>query len=545
MLGSQYQARRDRTCFSASLFTAMAASILGLLGIFAPADAQNSPQSAPAAASRNTALPAPLSADDVARYRRIFVLQGAARWAEADREIAGLGDRLLMGNIEAQRYLSPHYRTDYAELSAWLASYADEPDAGAVYTLATNRKAEGMPPLTRPMAAGGSLAAYDEDDVEARPVRGGDFDEIDGADDTDTSRNAPSAIWSEGLEAWRRGHIEDALRRFEGLAHAANQSPWTISAAAFWAARAELRSRHPEQFDQWLAVAAEHSRTFYGLLARRTLGVDSYLDFEPEAFTELDAQILTGVPAGKRALALLQVGDTGRAEAELRTLASRAAPNVVQTLLALTERANMPELSVSLSQRMAAGATSRHERGLYPMPGWTPKGGFKIDRALLYALMRQESKFQPVAHNASGASGLMQLMPGTARAMASHLALKSGRFNDPEINLALAQQYVSELLEDGHINGNLLLAVTAYNVGAGGVARYQGAPGTRSDPLMFAESISNHETRIFVHHVLTNYWIYRQRLGQPTPDLDALAAGEWPTYTALDNRADRIRHAQN
>ena len=66
------------------------------------------------------------------------------------------------------------------------------------------------------------------------------------------------------------------------------------------------------------------------------------------------------------------------------------------------------------------------------------------------------------------------------------------------------------------------------------------------DPLMFVESIDSRETRLFIHQVLTNYWIYRLRLRQPTPDLDALAAGEWPIYTAQDDGAEaQIRHAEN
>src|SRR3546814_2699478 len=54
------------------------------------------------------------------------------------------------------------------------------------------------------------------------------------------------------------------------------------------------------------------------------------------------------------------------------------------------------------------------------------------------------------------------------------------------------------------------------------------------DPLLFIESIPARETRVYVERVLTNLWIYRHRLGQPTPGLDAVAAGEWPRYTALD-----------
>jgi len=64
-----------------------------------------------------------------------------------------------------------------------------------------------------------------------------------------------------------------------------------------------LRSGRPELFTYWLGVAAEHPRTFYGLLARHTLGVDTAFDFESNPFTESDAQHLLDAPAGRRALA--------------------------------------------------------------------------------------------------------------------------------------------------------------------------------------------------------------------------------------------------
>jgi hypothetical protein len=78
------------------------------------------------------------------------------------------------------------------------------------------------------------------------------------------------------------------------------------------------------------------------------------------------------------------------------------------------------------------------------------------------------------------------------------------------------------------------------------VQRWDSSPELTRDPLLFIESIPSRETRTFTERVLANYWIYRQRLGQPVPDLDALAAGDWPTYTALDSTTEPDRrHAEN
>src|ERR1700759_636964 len=84
---------------------------------------------------READLPKVLSTDDAARYRHIFALQQAERWQDADREIAGLKDKLLLGEVLAQRYRAPSYPATYAELLGWPHHCVDEPDAKAVYAL--------------------------------------------------------------------------------------------------------------------------------------------------------------------------------------------------------------------------------------------------------------------------------------------------------------------------------------------------------------------------------------------------------------------------
>jgi len=85
-----------------------------------------------------------LSASDVEAYRRIFAAQQVADWQTADRLIEGLSDRILMGHVLFQRYMHPTgWRSSFAELSGWLAVYADHPDADRIYRLALNRRPEG------------------------------------------------------------------------------------------------------------------------------------------------------------------------------------------------------------------------------------------------------------------------------------------------------------------------------------------------------------------------------------------------------------------
>jgi len=499
--------------------------------------------------TREADLPLVLTPTDSQHYRRVFSLQSDGRWAEADGEIAQLRDRLLMGAVEAQRYLHKAYRAKYPELEQWLHHHAEEPGAKAIYALALKRHPRGLAPPPPPMTARLPARSLDEDADHGRARQ--QREALARSVATQGPGFAANAHWQAGLAAWRAARYDEAGWHFQQVLRVPGQSSWTISAAAFWAARAELRNRRPQFFNYWLGIAAQRPRTFYGLLARRMLGLDSAVDFDSAPFTALDAQMISGTQGGRRALALLQVGEPSAAEAELRALAPHASPALVEALAAAAERANMPALSLQLAALLTEGDGRHH--ALFPVPRWTPLGGFTVDRALLFAVMRQESLFAPEVESYAGAVGLMQLMPATAHAMAKRTGVPldgDGRkpngfaLDDPEVNLALAQEYITSLMENDRIRDNLVLIAVAYNGGPRAVQRWRTSALLHRDPLLFIESIPTQQTRVFTERVLANYWIYRQRLGQPTPDLDALAAGQWPTYMALDTEPDP-RHAEN
>ena len=91
----------------------------------------------------------------------------------------------------------------------------------------------------------------------------------------------------------------------------------------------------------------------------------------------------------------------------------------------------------------------------------------------------------------------------------------------------------------GEPRGNLFMLAVAYNGGPGNLRKWVRELTSNTDPLFFIESIPAGETRDFIEGVLTNLWIYRHRLGQDTPSLDAAAAGKWPVYEALEYNGDR------
>jgi peptidoglycan lytic transglycosylase len=459
------------------------------------------------------AIPQPLEAVDASRYRQIFRLQDKGDWRAADAVIGDLTDLRLLGHVLAQRYLHPDYRSRYVELAAWLAKYSDHPEAPAIYRLAMKRLPAGTPAPTEP---------------ELSSFRGGTPDSTAGLDETH--------YWKEALAAWRKGDTKTAAGLFEAAAKASGGSnPWLQAAAAYWAARCHVRNHEPEEVSEWLRLAAAEPRTFYGQLARRALGIDTAFAWATPQLTVSSAEALMSSRAGQRALALIQVGQPTRAGAEFQVLRANATPELAQGMLAVAERLHFPSLTIALGVSLEGQSGFRFDNALFPMPDWQPKGGYSINRALLFAFARQESGFNPEAKSPVGALGVMQLMPHTLKAMNQRLtdtlgASKRVDWRDPEVSLALGQEYIQYLLEDDDIQGDLILLAAAYNAGPNKLAKWRAELGYDSDPLLFIESMPARETRNFVQRVLASMWIYQQKLGQASPSLDALAAGAWPGY---------------
>ncbi len=547
-------------------------------------------------------LPEILNSHDVGRYQRIFALQEDGHWDKANKLIKVLDEPILMGHVLAQRYLHPtKYRSNYRELKEWMAHYNDHPDANRLYKLALKRKPSNWRSPERPaqvfrhasikptksiLPRGKNLSRVQYRKVRAykRQIKSylrkgwtksvkrliatkevkrlfSDFD-IDqtkarlalgyfsaGRDEwavmwaSEAAERSghflPEANWTAGLASWRLGNLTKSAYFFDAVATTQGMSDWMTSASAFWAARAYLVSGKPEKVNPMLGLAAAYPRTFYGLLARKMLDLPITFSWSPPALEQLEFEALITVPAARRALALLQVGESHRAERDLRSFATRSSLNVSRGILALAARANLASLALRLNYALYPTGGG-FDGAAYPLPTWKPKEGYSVDKALVFALIRQESAFNPKAKSWAGARGLMQLMPRTAGFVAGdwrfHRTASTLRtLYKPEINMMLGQKYIKMLLENKKINGNLFLMAAAWNGGPGNLNKWRSNTNHMDDPLFFIESIPSRETRIFIEKVLTNLWVYRDRLGQPTPSLDAIAAGHWPTYKAFDN----------
>lgn len=450
-------------------------------------------------------------------YQQIFSLQKQGDWAKADLLIKKLTNPLLMGHVKAQRLLYSSYKASYAELLGWLKQYSNHPQAEAIYSLALRRQ---------PGGSSGSIPK-----PQFKLIK-------DGNPDMNTIATLPE--WKQGLQAWINGNYALAIKNFEKVGNRFQNNPWVASAGAFWAARGYLKMGNPKKYSEWMNMATHYPRTFYGQLAIRILGIAGTTDWSHSHFTANDIANIQRYPSGQRALALLQISQLALAEDELHLLRQQADPQTIEALLTLSQQMDFTNLAFQTSARNQHLISNNNElmAGLYPIPNWAPQGGFKIDPALLYAVMRQESSFNPNAHSRKGAAGLMQLMPDTAIHLTSNSQLSQNRqlLFIPEVNLAIAQDYIFELLGNEDVKGDLILMTIAYNAGPARISEWKKRFSYEQDPLLFIERIPFRETRLYVQRVLTNLWIYGDQLDQNITSLQSLASGFSPIYDSQDQR---------
>ncbi len=350
------------------------------------------------------------------------------------------------------------------------------------------------------------------------------------------SHLVPLAWWYGGLAAFRLGEFALAANQFEVLAHLPDISGAMRAAAAFWAGRANLIAKKPSKSSVFFQRAAKHSFEFYGILSTYILGIKKPIAWEGEIQTDTQNDFWSHHPATRRAIRLVQIGQMFRAERELRQLVPERDETTRKALLAAADVLSMPGLALQVAQSEDIKISPLKMRGLYPIPPWKPSGGYKVDRALLYAFMRQESAFRTKAKSRAGATGLMQLMPSTATYIGKrgYRGKNLRRLFEPELNIELGQKYLIYLTENEAVGNNLFFLAAAYNGGPGNLKKWMRNATLKADPLLFIESLPSRETRNFIEKVIANLWIYRDRLNQDSPSLHTLAEGNIPTYIALD-----------
>jgi soluble lytic murein transglycosylase len=340
--------------------------------------------------------------------------------------------------------------------------------------------------------------------------------------------------WSDDLLAWQ---VRAALRMpaldpdrwplVRRAIEAMSATEQRDSTWAYWKARAVRALAEPGpggDGDRAEAQAALESialqMSFYGKLATEELGGHLALPAAPEPPTVGEAEAARSRPGLARALQLIALGLRnegvrewnytlrGLPERDLLAAAQWACEDQVWDRCIATSDRTRTEIDMAqrfpLPMRESIVARAR---------------AVGVDPALLFALIRQESRFVADTRSSVGALGLMQLMPATAKWTARKIGLdyRPDMITDQDVNVQLGATYFRRLVDD--FDGSLTLATAAYNAGPGRPRRWRDGP--QVEPAAWIESIPFTETRDYVKRVLSNSVYYAAMLGQPVPTLGA------------------------
>jgi soluble lytic murein transglycosylase len=535
----------------------------------------------PPIATAQPAIPAPPPIPIPHNWREVFAAIRSGNWASADAGIAVLAPTVLSPVAKAELYTAKGSPVvDVARLQALLAEAPELPQAEQIARMALARGATTTPmivpkqPLVWLGSAPGRLrarsvqgeAAADELRIALDPLIKADDDA--GAEvlllqsapllspearaeagqrvawayyvmgrDADARRVADAwragasgdwatqAAWISGLASWRQNDCEGASRAFREVA-AISRERELGAGAYYWAARAEQACRRPGSVAPLLKAAARSNESFYGLLAREALGMETRLPPDPHGF---DAAV-DNLPNVRRALELVKIGERPLAEEMLRHQARIGRPSEHHGLIELSERLDLAGAQFWLAHNGQPGAVA-YPPDRYPTPHWTPLTGWRVDPALAFAHIIQESTFRTDAVSPAGAVGLMQVRPGTAGDMARvrNLPFSTATLTDPSYNLEYGQSFIEQMRISSATGGQLPRMMAAYNAGPLPVARWAWIP-DKGDPLLWIESIPYWETRYYVPAVFRNMWVYQGLAHVETPSLSAIAQHRWPAF---------------
>jgi soluble lytic murein transglycosylase len=305
------------------------------------------------------------------------------------------------------------------------------------------------------------------------------------------------------------GHFEE-MRKHATL-------PDTVSQANYWLGRSLQAKGDKLGANDAFALAARSATAYYGLLARAELGLKgAQLRDLPDWQTRLDAFEKRDPVKVVRLLA--SAGETGMANNLLNAFTGTLTDGGELALAAqLADTIGSHNLSLQIAETAERRGIPLDVFG-FPEKGLPPIRVASIDKAAVYAVTRQESAFQVKAKSSSGALGLMQLMPATAKETAGKVGVaysKDKLTSDPSYNVLLGSTYLKAQLS--YYDGSLVLAAAAYNAGAGNANKWIKAYGDPRDPdvdpVVWIELIPFQETRRYVQRVFGNYMVYRARFG--------------------------------
>jgi soluble lytic murein transglycosylase len=328
--------------------------------------------------------------------------------------------------------------------------------------------------------------------------------------------------------ALRQGQWPEVLSAIEAMSsESSSDTTWV-----YWHARAlkQLAKTDTERAQAHQLMQSMASvRGFYEMLALEEIGQPITPPPQPEALSITEKDAARTNPGLQRALAAIALGlraegvrewnyhtnlhsNGGMNDRELLAAADLACQHEVwdrcintsertKDVIDLTQRFPMPHRQAVLERSRAIG----------------------LDPAYVYGLIRQESRFVTDARSGVGASGLMQVMPATARWTAKKIGLsdfKPHQLNERDTNIAIGTGYLKLVLDD--FAGSMPMAAAAYNAGPSRPRSWRGQSGAPVlEAAIWAENVPFNETRDYVKKVLANTTLYAAMISGQTQSLKA------------------------
>ena len=543
-----------------------------------------------------------LTKSDVKIYKQIFEIhklpiknKKSNEWKKVDNLIKRLNNKILLGNVYAERFLHPTgWRSSYIDLKNWLDKYNDHPDATRITRIALRRKPNNFKSPKKPTsgflngygtykanvlkpkfpldnnkykkfsystsikfrrAINKRQTSYAEKLINSKKVKKyltknelsqlrAEFSHALFIFDRDyqsirqarlslslSEKPNPLALWAGGLASWRIKDITLSKYFFNKLSDI--EEPEGINAGGgYWSARISYLLGNAKEANYFLKKAAKNERTFYGSLAMASLGYKYKPNFDLPKYDQDLINKITKHKGGVRALALLEINEFHKAAREFRKIIPKFNIKDYTQLLSFTSQNNMPGLTF----RLAAILRNDHNKillgGLYPIPSWNIDTSDLKDKALLYAIARQESGFNPRAKSSSKAMGVLQIIPSTAAFVMKNREYRLRRsknhllYNPPH-NVYIGSKYIKFLFNLPIVNNDLMWMLASYNAGPGNFKKWTKDKNYKyKDNLLMLESLPARETRNYIKLVLTNLWVYKIRFNQNNTALLSLASGK-------------------
>jgi len=451
------------------------------------------------------------------------------------------------------RFNDREYRSS---VSAFDQLDASSPDWGA----AQLKRAEALLKLGEDNRARETLKAAvgaDPSSAGSALLRLGQLDERDGDPAAAETKylqmadaapdRAAEALFHVGFTRYVRGDAAGALDAWQTGLASGPPGPTLLSQLHYWTSKVLPAGASAQESLNLAAAAAPE--TYYALRAQEQLsgtlsGASSppsgaaWLALGPNdvqeraawfaalnSTPERVAQEVAALPALQRADQLLELGLRAEASWELDGAVQQYADNKdVAHMSAIADWAtshDQPQLTLRIGKQMRdlvglGGLPRALQRQVYP-EAWgdlvaEQAAAYRVDPLLMLALMRQESSFDPRAQSQAQAMGLTQIVPATARTIASRLGRDDFVLRDlfkPATSLEFGTWFMSQLL--GDYKGRIFPALAAYDAGGGNVARWMQRYG--DDPDVLVEMIPFAETQTYLRIVYDNYWHYQALYG--------------------------------